>query len=330
MPSLRSFPLDTKPTHTPEILSFNAQLQIAPLLVSHVRDLVRPLVLRRKGAEDMYGTGQVLKIAGHYALVTAEHNLVHHDQYLGRKDQLCSIGISRTYEFKDDAILWLGAKPRKSVWLNTGAGVKPDGTEQPLTLDVAVVELFEDEVAWWGVETFGLDQVTPMAVDEPNMLLLVGFPGEKYDTSRFAEGVVTASYFALPAPATAVATWRETWAPSTHQVALWKPKDAVKMENGRMVKADLPNPKGISGCGMWTMIQTVGAMFNPVKQVKLAGIVCEVHLDLEAAVGCSSNVLMSAVAATFPDTEELIRSKGFAITGGTVAEQMLDHNGRLV
>lgn len=265
--------------------------EYATLLVRMVADAlsesVSPILLKNPDATGEgsigIGTALVLDVAGRFIAVTAAHVI--------------------TPEVKVvHGLLPRGTSTIKDVtWLSGGRAFGLGGGDFDPT-DVAIMELSEDQVRRWGVTPVPLDRVLVRPLWPHEFVIVHGHPYElakfEFGSPRSASAAITFATLAVPQE-----LWDKRLKPEVHQVIYWPDQDVLDFDGVGTRVGRLPDPKGISGAGVWVIDEVEGRVASR-RDLRLVGIE---YAHLDGHLWCNNmEVVLYAIVGAFPELKEVI------------------------
>ncbi|MCB9779729.1 MAG: hypothetical protein H6742_14285 [Alphaproteobacteria bacterium] len=188
-------------------------------------------------AEGQFGiaTGIVLAVGSRLIAVTAAH--------VFERPDLVQFGLLPKWRTERGSIVWLEARQA-----HLAGGGDYD------TLDLALFEVTPEETNAWGVTPVLIDQVRVYDLQPGDLGVVHGFPFAQADVDY--RGIdITTRHFTLASYSLPESQWDRRYKRGVHHVLQFTQQDACRVEGDQLVPDTLPNPKGISGCGIWTMTE---------------------------------------------------------------------------
>lgn len=209
------------------------------------------------------GSGTCIEIGGRYLVATAAHNL--NDVKALREVAVSALG--KIGKFSQQTPKLIG-KGRRGGWDYD-------------RMDIAWMEIHPQAVPTW-IEHWSrtfvtLDRIWVGPVDENRHVCFLGQPYE-YMKRGSINGVPAVGLSPLPYLAKTVRS-----DDPEHQLCIYYPTEVFTLE----YKKAAPDPRGVSGCGLWLLNPTVDGIWTP-DRAQLAGIE---HGWLEES-GCLTGTLM--------------------------------------
>lgn len=267
-------------------------------IANYLDRVVRPVVSRVADDTafryDVHGSGQVIRLGDRFILVTAGHNLVE-DGWVHQ------LGVARSDRMTDGTIHWLD---ERRVGLAEKAGIDLDPWE--VTIDVAVVELSDVECRTCGFDPIALELVSTAELVPEDNAVLIGFPVDRFDQSRLAQGIVKVTPVGLVLRPAEPGAWPPGLFPGIHHVLDFPMGIVGKVDGGAVTPVAVPDPGGMSGCGIWGHRPPRG---SKRREFGMVGVAHEHPKDRSVIVGTGMRSVLSLIAETYPDTADIIRSR---------------------
>ena len=292
--------------------------QVTKALTPFLRRVVRPIALRKYPSDIIkdweFGSAQVISVADHYILLTAAHNI--------RSTQYVRVGLTDHPDsvFVEEDVYWLD--DARTLAVAVGARIKhqaADGEAQ-VDVDVAAIELTQEEVERFGFEPIGAEAFAPGPIKADTFAIVCGYPTAMYNTSEIGKGRVRARYMSLMTTGIDREEWMAEWSQSTHQVVRYPDREIARFRNDMMMSDVLPAPGGISGCTFWTPIIRPDEVFSS----KVAAFCGIEHTHCPARrliVGNNADAVVNLIGSIWPATRGVFEACGFAVQQGEFKEQ---------